>query len=352
MRRRPYIPHIERKRESATGSYRNVSLRRLVYLLLPFAAALFLVSIYGPNLTPEGARRFSLISIMLALTASVLIGRHYFRQWVRQDPGKNMILSPEVMGALLGSIMTVILGGFVVNHMLEAAEERGQLRHVVRDHYQAKSELLDDFAHRGQKVLYYAYAYRVVEEWLMRYDDIEKNFNVIHNNHPDKRPGFGIGELDHSEAYDYYREMQKAFVEAGSMHGMCGQIEAMFFDGYRLSSSLMPQEGTADARLRELAQSGELRTRGKLKVQNLVDTMDEFLNPQTLRRDEEIETFAHASEELNARFRRLNTAYTELIETMRDDLHNARTVHLPDPEIGFFSKWSSRLFDPLARILR
>lgn len=358
---------LRRKPPDDTDPTEPIGLRDVLRLLLPFVIALVLVSVYGPELTPEGARRFSLIAIMAAMGFSILLGQKLLRRWLRAKPKHNIILSAEVAGAFLGSIMTVLLGGFVVNHMLEAAEERGQIRHVVRDHYEAKSRLLDDFAYRGQKVLYYAYAYRTAEEWLMRYEDIEE---AINKNPPAnetdqtdalpkkaKLPGFGIGRLDRDEAYTYYSEMQRAFVEAGSMHGMCGQIEAMFFDSYRLSNSLMPQMGTADGRLRVLAQTGELRkgfqTEGQLQVQEFIDEMDRFLDPQKLGGDgPRPDTFAEAAEILRERFGVLNGAYTELIRTMRFDLQLARTEHLPESDVGFLRRWYRFLSAGLGRIFR
>ncbi|MBB6430702.1 hypothetical protein [Algisphaera agarilytica] len=271
----------------------------LIGLLVPYYA-------YS-RLRPEKARLFSSLTVLVILLGILLytIARGYLQRVLNMPIDSNFLLSPEVMAALVGSFFTVVLGAFVVNHLMESAEERSAVRSAVQAHYGEKVKLLEDFSNVGQKILFYALAYRQAEEWLIRHGSEEPSEYAESKSARSAR--FGIGNYDGPKTHEYYLQMQRHFVDAGSMHGMARAVESTFFNSYDLSAALVRQSPI---------QAGALPNDGEnhlIVTRQLIERFDEFLNTRNYR---EWQDYKSASARLREDFRVLNDAYSNLIESM------------------------------------
>ncbi|MEM1028331.1 MAG: hypothetical protein AAGJ38_09635 [Planctomycetota bacterium] len=277
----------------------SVQLRRFVYYLLPQKQA---------------------ESWTWTITAVIALGVvwWFFQQGsldqvLKLPVDDNVLLSAEVMAALVTAIAAAIGAYFIADDMLEQAQERTARRTAAQLHYSEKVKLLQDFAHKGQKIMYYAMSYRPAEEWQLRHSARSSSEYAKSKEGPGA--GFGPGRMDGKETLAHFYDRQQKFVEAGSMDGMARAVESNFFPSNDLQEVLVPPKyPTGDEPNLDLEQH-------RVGTEAFIELFDEFLNPQNFK---EFKDYPSAARELRKLFRKINSQYDQLIKAMHDKLGDER----------------------------
>lgn len=189
------------------------------------------------------------------------------RHVLRNRKGSGVVLlSPEVVAVVMGTFISLGLGSFAVNNLMEISSDRQTYDRMRFERYQRKIDLVERFGDKGQQLMYYALMYRNAEEWWMDFDrrrgralaadpglnaerqkadfypqtlpfllDYDREFSTY------TWPGWSgtlqpYGELiaevegdDREEVVvGYYHRYVGLFIEAGSMDAMCKAIGAYF----------------------------------------------------------------------------------------------------------------------------
>lgn len=255
-----------------------IHFRFFIYLLILAVVLVgFLPEIGKPLLgefTAEEARLWRLYVMVLASIAAVFLVVLLGYDWklLTWNIKQNPVVSPEVMGAMVGSVFTVVLGGLVLNHAMESSDERNAIRQVANDHFNAKAELIDDFASRGQVILYHTLNCRLTEEWMHTLEAKDERDRQAFKGHNERAPilrgPFDLNNRTYDEIIKGYQDSSGESIKAGSIDGMVTRLKATFYPTRELNDQV-----SRIGRVHDRASEKDFPVE---KVEELRDKLDAF----------------------------------------------------------------------------